>query len=267
MALYGYNDWRYYQGATLQHNWGTSPKMKAKEKEYNAKYYQEHRDEILANARKKNDSQEKFDDQEGYKFRGREIRSEDDLHKRASEEEDELARLIEENEKIGGYPPDVMENIKKHNEMVKENIEKLTATVNDYIKSHPNISQDEIDALADSVTKQVDRAHTQMIDLSSDSGKKYVDELMKKKNSSGSSSSKSKGSSSASSSSSGNKSNSRSNTSSSPISQQKKKYSPANPNFATGSSTYTSTRSNMPESASDLATIERERQRAQQRGR
>ena len=81
-----------------------------------------------------------------------------------------------------------MENIKKHNEMVKENIEKLSSTVNDYINSHPNISEAEVAQLAESLTKQLDRAHTQMIDLSSDSGKQYVDELMKKRKSSSGSS-------------------------------------------------------------------------------
>lgn len=33
--------------ADLWHSWGTSPRMKKLEKEYNAKYYQEHKDEIL----------------------------------------------------------------------------------------------------------------------------------------------------------------------------------------------------------------------------
>ena len=175
MSLYSNNDWRDY----LQHNWGNSPKMKKAEKEYNAKYYQEHKDEILKNRREKNASREEFDDQSDYKFRGREINSEDDLHKRASEEEDEAARLIEENEKIGGYSEEVMKNIREHNEQVKKNIEELTSTVNDYINSHPELSEEQRKSLTDSLTKQLDRAHTQMIDLKSKSGKDYVNGLLK----------------------------------------------------------------------------------------
>lgn len=185
MSLYSNNDWRDY----LQHNWGNSPKMKKAEKEYNAKYYQEHKDEILKNRREKNASREEFDDQSDYKFRGREINSEDDLHKRASEEEDEAARLIEENEKIGGYSEEVMKNIREHNEQVKKNIEELTSTVNDYINNHPELSDEQRKSLTDSLTKQIDRAHTQMIDLSQKSGRDYVDGLLKGNKSSGTSSS------------------------------------------------------------------------------
>ena len=32
----------------LEHSWGTSPKAKAREKEYNHWYYQKHKDEIAA---------------------------------------------------------------------------------------------------------------------------------------------------------------------------------------------------------------------------
>ena len=38
---------------TLEHSWGTSPKAKAREKEYNHWYYQKHKDEI-AEVRKRN---------------------------------------------------------------------------------------------------------------------------------------------------------------------------------------------------------------------
>lgn len=181
MGLYSNNDWRYYQSEYLSHAWGTSPEMKSKEKEYNAKYYQEHKDEILKNARERNASQADFDREDDHEFRGRSVTDSDSLKKRTDEEMSELDRLIAENEKNGNYPPDVMENIKKHNEMVKENIEKLTKTVDDYITSHPNMSKAELENITKSLTTQLDRAHTQMIDLSSSSGKSYVDELMKKR--------------------------------------------------------------------------------------
>lgn len=173
--MYSTNDWRDY----LQHNWGTSAKMKEAEKKYNAEYYQKHRDEILKSRKKENASREELDDQSDYKFRGRKITSEDDLHKRASEEEDEVARLIEENDKVDGFSDEVKANVKKHNEQVKKNIEELTATVNDYINAHPEMSDEQRQNLADSLTKQLDRAHTQMIDLKSKSGKDYVNGLTK----------------------------------------------------------------------------------------
>jgi hypothetical protein len=47
--MYSQNDWRDY----LAHNWGNSPKMKAAEKIYNAKYYQEHKAKILARAKER----------------------------------------------------------------------------------------------------------------------------------------------------------------------------------------------------------------------
>lgn len=40
MSKYPRNDWRDY----LAHSWGTEPKQKAREKEYNAEYYQEHKE-------------------------------------------------------------------------------------------------------------------------------------------------------------------------------------------------------------------------------
>lgn len=47
--MYSQNDWRDY----LAHNWGNSPKMKAAEKIYNAKYYQEHKAKLLARAKER----------------------------------------------------------------------------------------------------------------------------------------------------------------------------------------------------------------------
>lgn len=64
MSEFGYNDWRKF----LAHSWGTSPKQKAQEKEYNAEYYQTHKQQILArmNARyhKKNGGDSATDTEE-----------------------------------------------------------------------------------------------------------------------------------------------------------------------------------------------------------
>lgn len=50
MEYYGNNDWRDY---VLAHSWGKRPEQKKREKEYNSEYYQEHKEEILANQRKR----------------------------------------------------------------------------------------------------------------------------------------------------------------------------------------------------------------------
>ncbi len=44
---------RYYDDY-VEHSWGTDPKQKAKEKAYNAAYYAQHKDEILARQAKNN---------------------------------------------------------------------------------------------------------------------------------------------------------------------------------------------------------------------
>ena len=44
----------------LEHSWGTSPKAKAREKEYNHWYYQKHKDEIAAIRKQRREATKKF---------------------------------------------------------------------------------------------------------------------------------------------------------------------------------------------------------------
>lgn len=281
MALYGYNDWRYYQEATLRHAWGTSPKMKELEKAYNHKYYEEHKEEILAKLKEKKRNSYDYKDAESTDdYTTWNDQDKDTLVKTATDKglTDSMSEMdvfadAEESLKNANLPPEVLENIRANNQAVKDNISKLFETVEDYVsKNADKLSDDDIRKMYNDASKQANLELKRVIDVGSAEGREYVG---------GSSGSKSKSKSSSSSSSSSTKKKasaasapqSQYGVRNSPIQQQLRRkksgsssYS-ANPNFSTGSSTYTSNRSNMPESASDLATIERERQRAQQRRR
>ena len=50
----------------LEHSWGTSPKAKAREKEYNHWYYQKHKDEIAAVRKKRHEAINKYKQAEKY---------------------------------------------------------------------------------------------------------------------------------------------------------------------------------------------------------
>lgn len=277
MALYGYNDWRYYQEATLQHAWGTSPKMKELEKAYNHKYYEEHKEEILAKLKEKKRNSYDYKDAESTDdYTTWDDQDKDTLVKTATDKglTDSMSEMdvfadAEESLKNANLPPEVLENIRANNQAVKDNISKLFETVENYVsKNADKLSDDDIRKMYNDASKQANLELKRVIDVGSAEGREYVGGSSGSKSKSSSSSLSTKKKASAASA-----PQSQYGVRNSPIQQQlqRKKsgsssYS-ANPNFSTGSSTYTSTRSNMPESATDRATIERERQRAQQRRR
>ena len=51
----------------LEHSWGTSPKAKAREKEYNHWYYQKHKDEIAAVRKQRHEATNKYKQAEKYR--------------------------------------------------------------------------------------------------------------------------------------------------------------------------------------------------------
>ena len=51
----------------LEHSWGTSPKAKAREKEYNHWYYQKHKDEIAALRKQRHEATNKYKQAEKYR--------------------------------------------------------------------------------------------------------------------------------------------------------------------------------------------------------
>lgn len=280
MALYGYNDWRYYQGAALQHAWGTSPKMKALEKAYNHEYYEEHKEEILAKLKEKRRNSYDYKDAESTDdYTTWDDQDKDTLVKTATDKglTDSMSEMdvfadAEESLKNANLPPEVLENIRANNQAVKDNISKLFETVEDYVsKNADKLSDDDIRKMYNDASKQANLELKRVIDVGSAEGREYVGGSSGSKSSS--SSKKKKASAASANQIATSAPQSQYGVRNSPIQQQlqrKKRGSSsysANPNFSTGSSTYTSTRSNMPESATDRATIERERQRAQQRRR
>ena len=281
MPVYGYNDWRYYQQPVLRHAWGTSPEMKSKEKAYNAKYYEEHREEILAKLKEKKRNsydykQAESTDDYDYWFKNHD---KDSLMKVANEhsltesmEDMDVFADADEALKNANLPPDVLENIRKNNENVRNNIATLYKTVEDYVaKNGGKLSQDDIAKMYNDAEKQANLELKRVIDVSSAEGKAYV---------SGGSGSKSKSSGKAKTATqiknqqiqaaNAAKLSKNQSSSNSPIDAQVKKYSGSSSGSSSSSSggrNYGSGNSNMPTNASDLATIERERERARQRSR
>ena len=178
MDSYPRNDWRTY----LAHSWGTSPDQKAKEKAYNHKYYEKHK-QLLNSSRKKFGDKDTQRDAPG---------SLEDFWKYSEGDIEDIANIIAYNEEMGGYPPEVMENIKKHNQYIIENINNLENQVEKYFKEKGNsISDAEKQQVLAQMTKQIDAARDMILDLRKDSTKEYLAQLGAKPTSTPKSSSKS----------------------------------------------------------------------------
>lgn len=213
--MYSENDWWSY----LAHSWGNKPEQKAHEKEYNHEYYERNKERILA-ARKAHGDED---------HKGEEFKTDDNLDDRIVSEVEELEKLMEINADLGGYPDDVMENIKQHNQNIIDNIKALSDKVGGYMKDNPSMSEEQKKELLASLREQIDKAKDMAIDLRKDSSKDYL---------SGQDTSKKKSSSKSSSKSSNNTSSSSSSSSSSSKKDDDKKHSSgsyARPNYAYGS--------------------------------
>lgn len=262
MPVYGYNDWRDYQ--RLEHAWGTSPKMKAKEKAYNAEYYQEHRDEILAKLKEKKRNSydykdaESTDDYEMYDKQDKDTLLDTARNKGLTDSMSEMDVFADADEalKNANLPADVLENIRKNNENVRNNIAKLYETVENYVaKNADKLSRDDIAKMYNDATKQASLELKRVIDVSSAEGKEYVSGGSSKKKSSSSSKKATATSNTSNTSSSTNTSK---KTSTSPIDEQVKKYSSGGSggrDYGAGGG------SNMPTNQTDLETIRREQER------
>ena len=125
--MYSENDWWSY----LAHSWGNKPEQKAHEKEYNHEYYERNKERILA-ARKAHGDED---------HKGEEFKTDDNLDDRIVSEVEELEKLMEINADLGGYPDDVMENIKQHNQNIIDNIKALSDKVGGYMKDNPSMSE------------------------------------------------------------------------------------------------------------------------------
>ena len=176
MDSYPRNDWRTY----LAHSWGTSPDQKAKEKAYNHEYYEKHK-QLLNSSRKKFGDKDTQRDAPG---------SIDDAWSRTEFDLEDIANIMAYNEEMGGYPPEVMENIKKHNRYIIDNITNLQQQVEDYLKKG-NISDAERQQVLAQANKEINAALDMVLDLRKDSTKEYLAQLGAKPTSTPKSSSKS----------------------------------------------------------------------------
>lgn len=187
--MYSENDWRSYSearaGFMLAHSWGKKPEQKAKEKEYNHEYYEKNKERLLARRKKHGDKDHTSEA----------ITSEEDSDKRAADNQTEVEELMRINAEIGGYPPEVMENIKKHNQNVIDNINAITKHVNDYLRANAGkLSSDEITKIRANLQSQVDKQRDMMLDLRKESTRGYLEDLGYKSSGSKKSSAKSSGS-------------------------------------------------------------------------
>lgn len=170
--MYSENDWRSYSearsGFMLAHSWGKKPEQKAREKEYNHDYYERNKELILARRKKHGDKD----------HTSKAIKDEDDSDQRAKDNQTEVEELIRINAEIGGYPPEVMENIKKHNQNVIDNINAITKHVNDYLRANAGkLSSDEITKIRANLQSQVDKQRDMMLDLRKESTRGYLEDL------------------------------------------------------------------------------------------
>lgn len=170
--MYSENDWRSYSearsGFMLAHSWGKKPEQKAREKEYNHDYYERNKELILARRKKHGDKD----------HTSKAIKDEDDSDQRAKDNQTEVEELIRINAEIGGYPPEVMENIKKHNQNIIDNINAITKHVNDYLRANAGkLSSDEITKIRANLQSQVDKQRDMMLDLRKESTRGYLEDL------------------------------------------------------------------------------------------
>lgn len=204
---HSYNDYRDY----LSHNWGTSPKMKEAEKKYNAKYYQEHREEILKKRKEERSRNSYKVNEEGWdytKHDGKKTSWDSEEYGTDEKKKAELMRLANVNAFTDGltefdvfndaadslkgnkdYPPEVLKNIEENNANVRKNIENLMKTVEEYVKANGDkLSSDEIAKLYKDMDQQVELETKRVIDIGTKEGRAYVDDLLKEGGSGSSSS-------------------------------------------------------------------------------
>lgn len=193
---YGNNDWRDY---CLRHSWGTSPEMKQKEREYNAKYYQEHREDILARRKKDNYGGWRWDKDydgdttggfEGSRYVGKRknydmVNTEEykqvmnDSTKYGTEIEAENAYTLRSSW-FKGLPPNVQANVKAHNDQVTQNIQALQGHVDQFLQSHPDLPESQKNQLLKNLKSQMLKAEDEYITPDSSEDRAYVADLMKK---------------------------------------------------------------------------------------
>ena len=191
---YGNNDWRDY---CLAHSWGTSPEMKQKEREYNAKYYQEHKEDILARRKKDRYGDWRWDRDydgdtggfEGSRYVGK--KKNHDLY-----DNEEFGRTLAGQEFdteieaqnahtlqsawFKGLPSNVQQNIKAHNDQVTQNIEALQGHVDQFLQSHPDLPDAQKNQLLKNLRNQMIKAEDEYITPNSSEDRAYVSDLMKK---------------------------------------------------------------------------------------
>lgn len=188
MEYFGSNDWRDYVNRRneLRHSWGIKPEQKAKEKEYNHEYYEKHKEMILAKRKSHGENSRSTDSSK--------ITSSDEMTKFHEGDIAQLEDLLKINEDLGGYPPEVMANIRQHNQNIIDNLTALNKHAEEYLSKNGLSDKDRSDFLA-SYTKQVDEAMDLMLDLRKQSSRDYIEELGFKSSGNNSSTSPSKGSS------------------------------------------------------------------------
>ena len=196
---YGNNDWRDY---CLAHSWGTSPEMKQKEREYNAKYYQEHKEDILARRKKdrygdwiygRDFDYNKQGDVgfEGSRYAGKRknwdlARASDEEWRRVMADQDWDTEIEAEMKNVPrsswfkGLPPNVQQNVQAHNNQVTKNIEALQGHVDQFLQSHPDLPADQKNQLLRNLKSQIVKAEDEYITPQSSEDRAYVAELMKK---------------------------------------------------------------------------------------
>lgn len=241
---YGGNDWRDF----LAHNWGTSPEMKAKEKEYNARYYQEHKEEILERLHKRRYGG--FDPGKDYAInnhgfeggrytdRGKDVEYGDafnkfmDEHPEFDDDDDGMVAYTYESDWFKSLPAEIQKNIKAHNDAINENLDALYGTVAKYMDEHPELSEEQQNQLMKNLKAQTISAKGEYIVVNSAEDRQYVADLIEKSGQS-SSSNRSSGSSN---NSSNNSSSSSNNTTNNTSTNKKKPNNPASQYGTSGTS-------------------------------
>lgn len=208
------NDWRTFLAHSLElkHSWGKKPEQKAREKEYNHEYYEKNKERILAARKKHGDSNysgnSTVEGDEGTEYEG-------NTYGNIGDEERTLEELMKLNAEMGGYDEAAMENIRQHNENILKNISALEENVNEYIATHPDMSEEQKKQVFASYQDQVNKAMDLALDLRKDSTKEYLRSIGIVPNGSSDKKASSESSSGSSSSSSSSKSESSSSSSSS----------------------------------------------------
>lgn len=104
----------------------------------------------------------------------------DDMHKVSAKEQDAIGEINDSNWNSGKYDENMLRNIEGHNNIIKNNIEEVTAAVNDFMSTH-EMTEDQKKIMLSALSAQIKEAKSHIIDLREEAGRNYVANLGKKR--------------------------------------------------------------------------------------